>query len=117
MRKLVKLIFLPVVGLSILEKRLKELYRMLPTLVKAVFITLATGLIGIYSSSQPYHYVGNGLPFPFLIQVIDIEAAKYVEVKIDPLFLIVDILIWTGFIFLLRLFGRILKRIPPSRVD
>jgi len=96
---------------------LKELYRLLPTLVKAIFITLATGLIGIYSSSQPYHYVKNGLPFPFLIQVIDIEAAEYVEVKIDPLFLIVDILIWTGFILLLRLFGRILKRISPHRVD
>jgi hypothetical protein len=99
---------LPVVGLSVLERRLKELYRVLPTLVKAIFITLATGFIGIYNSSQLYHYVKNGLPFPFLIQVIDIEAAKYVEVKIDPLFLLVDILAWTGFILLIRYFRRIL---------
>ncbi|MBO3839766.1 MAG: hypothetical protein QXN75_05600 [Thermoproteota archaeon] len=100
-----------------MERRLKELYRMLPTLVKAIFLTIATGLIGVYNSSQPYHYVKNGLPFPFLVQVIDIEAAEYVEIKIDPLFLVIDILVWTGFILLLRLFGRILKRTPSPRVD
>jgi hypothetical protein len=108
---------LPVAGLSVLERSLKELYRLLPTIVKAIFITLATGLIGIYNSSQPYHYVKNGLPFPFLIQVIDIEAAEYVEVKIDPLFLVVDILLWTGFILFLRFSGRILKRILLHRID
>lgn len=86
-------------------------------LLKALALTLATGLIGLYSPSEPYHYVKNGLPLPFLTQVIDIRAAKYVGVKFDPLFFLLDVLAWTGLILLLRLFTGLLKRILPSRVE
>jgi len=88
-----------------------------PIIIKAIIITLATGLIGIYDPSHPYHYVKNGIPLPFLIQVIDIGVAKYVEVKTDPLFLFLDILFWTGFLLFLRVSRRILKRVFPSRVE
>ncbi len=86
-------------------------------LLKALALTLATGLIGLYSPSEPYHYVKNGLPLPFLTQIIDIRTAKYVDVKFDPLFLFIDVLAWTGLILLLRLFTDLLKRILPSRVE
>jgi len=85
-------------------------------LIRAVILTLATGLVGIYTPSQPYHYVGNGLPLPFLMQVIDVEAAKYIEVKIDLLFLLIDILFWTGFFLFLKLFRIVLNRIFSSQV-
>jgi len=48
-------------------------------LLKALILTLLTGLIGFYSSSEPYHYVKNGLPLPFLTQVIGVKAAKYID--------------------------------------
>jgi hypothetical protein len=86
-------------------------------LLKALILSLLTGLIGFYSSSEPYHYVKNGLPLPFLTQIIDVKAAKYVEVKLDPLFLLLDTLAWAGFILLLRFSTGILKRILPSRVE
>ncbi|MCX8182893.1 MAG: hypothetical protein N3F08_00520 [Crenarchaeota archaeon] len=85
-------------------------------ILKALVVTLATGLIGLYSPSEPYHYVKNGLPLPFLTQVIDIKAAKYVDVKLDPLFLFLDILAWAGLILMIRFSTGLLKRILPSRV-
>jgi len=88
---------------------------MLQLLLKAIVLTLATGLVGVYGSSQPYHYVKNGLPLPFLIQVVDIKAAKYVEVKLDTLFLLADVLFWACFLHLLGLSGRILKRVFSPR--
>ncbi|MEM1558633.1 MAG: hypothetical protein QXR44_05670 [Thermoproteota archaeon] len=97
-------------------QHLKKLGRSSSIIIKAIIITFATGLIGIYVPSHPYHYVKNGIPLPFVIQIIDIEVAKYVEVKIDPLFLFLDVLFWTGFLLFLRASGRILKRISPSRV-
>ncbi|MEM2940705.1 MAG: hypothetical protein QW304_04025 [Thermoproteota archaeon] len=84
--------------------------------LKALVITSVTGLIGLYSPSEPYHYVKNGLPLPFIIQVIDVEAAKYVEIRIDPLFLLLDILIWAGLILLLSFSGRMVNRILSSRI-
>jgi len=84
--------------------------------LKALIITIVTGLIGLYSPSEPYHYVRNGLPLPFITQVIDVESAKYVEVKIEPLFLLLDILIWAGLILLLGFSGRMVNRILSSRV-
>lgn len=86
-------------------------------LLKALVLTLATGLIGLYSPSEPYHYVKNGLPLPFLTQIIDVKAAKYVDVKLDTLFLFLDILAWAGLILLFRFFTRLLRRILPSRVE
>gem|GEM_PF-1665369 len=85
--------------------------------LKALALTLVTGLIGLYDPSEPYHYVRNGLPLPFLNQVIDIKAAKYVDVKLDPLFLFLDVLAWAGLILLFRFFTSLLKRVPPSRVE
>ncbi|MEM3713003.1 MAG: hypothetical protein QXR97_05660 [Thermoproteota archaeon] len=95
---------------------LEKLSRVLPMLIRAIIITLVTGLIGIYDPSQPYHYVKNGIPLPFVIQIIDIKVAKYIEIKIEPLFLLLDVLFWAVFLFFLRVSGRILKRIFPSRV-
>ncbi|NHV98246.1 MAG: hypothetical protein HA496_01210 [Thaumarchaeota archaeon] len=87
-------------------------------LVKALALTLASGLIGLYSPSEPYHYVKNGLPLPFLTQIIDVKAAKYVDVRLDPLFLFLDVLAWAGLILLLGFFARLLKRmVSPSRVE
>lgn len=85
-------------------------------ILKALALTLVTGLIGLYDPSEPYHYVKNGLPLPFLNQIIDIRAAKYVGVKLDPLFLFLDVLAWAGLILLFRLFTSLLKRFLPSRV-
>lgn len=99
-----------------MEKHGGSIRRTLILVLKALIITIATGLIGLYSSSEHYHYVRNGLPLPFVIQVIDVEAAEYVEVKVDPLFLLLDILVWAGFILLLRFSGRVVNRILSSRV-
>ncbi len=99
-----------------MEKSAVRLRETVGLLLKALVLTLATGLIGLYSPSESHHYVKNGLPLPFLTQIIDVKAAKYVEVKLDPLFLLLDILAWAGLILLLRFFTRLLKRILPSRV-
>lgn len=99
-----------------MEKHGGHARRIVILMLKALIITLVTGLIGLYSPSEPYHYVRNGLPLPFVIQVIDVNAAKYVEIRVDPLFLLLDILIWAGLILLLSFSGRMVNRILSSRV-
>ncbi len=85
-------------------------------LLEALVLTLATGLIGFYSPSESYHYVKNGLPFPFITQVIDVKAAEYVDIRFEPLFLLLDALAWASLILLLRFSSGGLKRILSSRV-
>ncbi|MEM3658848.1 MAG: hypothetical protein QXU11_00405 [Thermoproteota archaeon] len=99
-----------------MEKSVVRLREIVVLLLKALVLTLATGLIGLYNPSEPYHYVKNGLPLPFITQIIDFKAAKYVDVKLDLLFLLLDILAWAGLILMLSFFTRLLKRILPSRV-
>lgn len=86
-------------------------------LLEALVLTIATGLIGFYSPSEPYHYVKNGLPLPFIMQVIDVKDAEYVDFRLDPLFLLFDTLAWAGLILLLRFSRRVLKRILSPRVE
>lgn len=93
-----------------------SLYGIFIKLLKALLLTLTTGLIGFYSPSESYHYVKNGLPLPFVVQVINIKAAEYVEIRFEFLLLVLDVLIWTGFIFLLGFFRGILKGILSSKV-
>lgn len=99
-----------------MEKHGEPTRRIVILVLKALIITLVTGLIGLYTPSEPYHYVRNGLPLPFIIQVIDVEAAKYIEVRIDPLFLLLDMLIWAGLILLLSFSRRMVSRVLSSRV-
>ncbi|MCS7138678.1 MAG: hypothetical protein NZ873_01305 [Crenarchaeota archaeon] len=103
-------------------KNLKEPRKIMPILLQAIIITFATGLVGLYDYSPPYHYVKNGLPLPFLIQVINVKiaeygVAEYVDIRVDSLFFFFDVLFWTCFLFFLRVLGMILKRIFSPRIN
>ncbi|MGQ9478911.1 MAG: hypothetical protein ACUVQ0_02675 [Thermoproteota archaeon] len=82
--------------------------------LKATLITVLTVSVGFYSTSPTYHYVKNGLPFQFIIQTIDVNAARYVEVRIDYPFLFLDILLWACLIYLIRILRRIISPLPGA---
>jgi hypothetical protein len=73
------------------------------SLLYGLFLTLALSLFARYVQGQnQIHFVFNGLPFPTLIQAINVSKGEYVSIKADFLGFLLDILFWSflTFVFL-----------------
>ncbi|MGB9759375.1 MAG: hypothetical protein ACP5KW_07155 [Thermoproteota archaeon] len=76
----------------------KEILR---SLLYGVFLTLVLSLFARYVQGQnQIHFIFNGLPFPTLVQAINISKGEYVSIKADFLGFFLDVLFWSLLVFI-----------------
>lgn len=85
--------------------RLKISKEILKPILYGVFLTLILSLFARYVQGQnQVHFIFNGLPFPTLVQTINVSKGEYVSIKADFLGFFLDVLFWS---FLVLVFFRL----------
>ena len=76
----------------------KEILR---SLLYGLSLTLVLSLFARYVQGQnQIHFIFNGLPFPTLVQAINISRGEYVSIKADFLGFFLDVLFWSFLVFI-----------------